>query len=409
MFNVIYFENKETSENLHPLNYFRPNVDLRLGGYTILEKWRHKLSGSEDYVLTRPFLQNYTDEILKQSWSFKNNDLPFVWINSQVLPTDDLIKKIISAKNESSFVNNDRIVFLKTQKFSKKDPDFLEKSRTEFIESELSNVTWLDFPWNYVELNTQEISNDISIFESQTKLQNTILKDVTLLNPENTYISNTAKIYPSVFLNAENGPIIIDDEAEIFPFSYIVGPVFIGKNAVIKSNSRILSGTTIGPSSKVAGEITHSIFHSYSNKQHDGFLGHSYMCPWVNLGADTNNSNLKNNYLPVKVPVNGTEINTELQFAGLFAGDHAKSGINTMFNTGTVLGCFANVYGGDYPHKFIPNFAWGNNRPFRTYHLNKAIKTARIVKTRRNKQISDIEEVLIRDVFELTKQERKKD
>ena len=175
---------------------------------------------------------------------------------------------------------------------------------------------------------------------------------------------------------------------------------------MVKPNSRILSGTTIGPVSKVAGEINHSIFHSFSNKQHDGFLGHSYMCPWVNLGADTNNSNLKNNYLPVKVPINSSEVNTGLQFAGLFAGDHAKSGINTMFNTGTVLGCFANVYGGDYPHKFIPNFAWGNNRPFRTYHLNKAIATARIVKERRDKQISDSEEAMIREVFELTKHER---
>jgi UDP-N-acetylglucosamine diphosphorylase/glucosamine-1-phosphate N-acetyltransferase len=207
-------------------------------------------------------------------------------------------------------------------------------------------------------------------------------------------------------LDAEDGPIFIDEGATIMANASLQGPLFVGAKSTIKMGAKIYEGTSIGPVCKVGGEVEESIFHAYSNKQHEGFLGHAYLGEWVNLGADTNNSDLKNNYGTVRVHIDGKTIDSGLLFVGLFMGDHAKSGINTMFNTGTVVGVMSNVFGADYPDKLVPSFAWGGAASCETYACEKALQVARRVMARRNRELTKAQEAVLRQVFELTAHER---
>ncbi|MBI3004934.1 MAG: transferase, partial [Ignavibacteriales bacterium] len=212
-----------------------------------------------------------------------------------------------------------------------------------------------------------------------------------------------------VVIDTEDGPVIIGKNVKVFPNATIIGPVFIGDNSWIKVGAQIYENTSIGPVCKVGGEVEETIIHSYSNKQHAGFLGHSYIAPWVNLGADTNNSDLKNNYGNVKVYVNGQQVDTGLQFVGLTMGDHSKAAINSMFNTGTVVGVCSNIFGFGFPPKYVPSFSWGAaGETFTTFSIDKAIEVARRVMARRKIELTATEEKLFRKIFELTSDDRKK-
>ena len=207
-------------------------------------------------------------------------------------------------------------------------------------------------------------------------------------------------------LDAEKGPIVIGANVRIFPNAVIEGPAFVGGGSLIKIGAKIYENTSIGPMCKVGGEVEGSILHGFANKQHDGFLGHAYLCPWVNLGADTNNSDLKNNYGSVRVTINGTEVDSGSLFVGVIMGDHAKSAINTMFNTGTVVGVGSNVFGAGFPPKYIPAFSWGGAEGIETYAIDKCIDVARKVMLRRNQTLTSAGEALLRHVFTLTQDER---
>jgi UDP-N-acetylglucosamine diphosphorylase/glucosamine-1-phosphate N-acetyltransferase len=241
-----------------------------------------------------------------------------------------------------------------------------------------------------------------------SKILGKVYEGAHLINKENIFIDEGASIKPGVVLDAEGGPIYIGKNAKIFPNAVIEGPAFIGNKTAIKIGAKIYENTSIGEVCKVGGEVEGCIIHSYSNKQHDGFLGHSYLAMWVNLGADTNNSDLKNNYGNVKVTINGEQINSGSMFVGLTMGDHSKAGINTMFNTGTVVGISSNVFGSGFPQKYIPSFSWGGTDSTIIYDIEKAIEVARRVMSRRNINLYDTEEKVIREVFNLTIDERKK-
>jgi UDP-N-acetylglucosamine diphosphorylase/glucosamine-1-phosphate N-acetyltransferase len=254
--------------------------------------------------------------------------------------------------------------------------------------------------------NPGQIKSDFAFFGRSGQIAGKIHPLVTLLAEENIHVAAGAKIKPGVVLDAEDGPIFIDEGATIMANASLQGPLYVGRNSTIKMGAKIYEGTSIGPVCKVGGEVEESIFHAYSNKQHDGFLGHSYLGEWVNLGADTNNSDLKNNYGTVRVRIDGKTIDSGLLFVGLFMGDHAKSGINTMFNTGTVVGVMSNVFGADYPDKFIPSFTWGGAASGETYACDKALEVARRVMARRNRELTKAQESVLRHVFELTAPER---
>ena len=198
------------------------------------------------------------------------------------------------------------------------------------------------------------------------------------------------------------------DDAFIFPNAVIEGPCFIGKATKIKSGATIYENTTIGNVCKVGGEVEQSIFMDYSNKQHSGFIGHSYIGSWVNLGADTNNSDLKNNYSNIKIKLSNKEVDSGSQFLGLLIGDHSKSAINTMFNTGTVVGFSSNIFTSGFPDKFVPSFTWGGNESSISYDIKKAIETAKIVMSRRKLEFKKNDEEMFSFIYELTKTDREK-
>ncbi len=228
------------------------------------------------------------------------------------------------------------------------------------------------------------------------------------LHDAHIYLAPTATVRPGAILDAEPGPIYIDKQATVMEQAVIRGPAYIGPKAQVKRGAD-LSGVAIGFWSKVGGEVHDSVIHSLSNKSHAGFLGHAYLGRWCNLGADTNNSNLKNDYGPVSLynVATGQYESTERQFVGLFIGDHAKTGINVMLNTGTVIGTFCNVYGAGLPPRYLPSFSWGSARGgFTTYRLDKALRVAEAVMARRDRTLSDAERALLTHVFEKTQPER---
>ncbi|NBQ48824.1 MAG: glucose-1-phosphate thymidylyltransferase, partial [Sphingobacteriia bacterium] len=195
-------------------------------------------------------------------------------------------------------------------------------------------------------------------------------------------------------------PVYIGKEAEIMEGALVRGPFALCEHSTLKLGAKVYGASTVGPHSKVGGELSNSVIFGYSNKAHDGFLGNSVLGEWCNLGADTNNSNLKNNYGPVKLYnyATGKSLNTGLQFCGLMMGDHSKAGINTMFNTGTVVGVGCNIYGGGFPATHIPNFSWGGAEGFEAYQLDKLAETATKMYERRGLAFSEMELQILRHV-----------
>jgi UDP-N-acetylglucosamine diphosphorylase/glucosamine-1-phosphate N-acetyltransferase len=277
----------------------------------------------------------------------------------------------------------------------------LAVDRTEEVE-----VTLIDYSWELVHHNGAQIEADWNFFGHGGQIRGQVYDGVNMINADGIFIDEGAKVKPGAVLDAEGGPIIIRPGATVFPNAVIEGPAFVGQKSLIKIGAKIYEGTTIGEVCKVGGEVEESIIHSYSNKQHDGFLGHAYLGMWVNLGADTNNSDLKNNYGNVKVHVDGQMVDSGSMFVGLTMGDHSKSGINTMFNTGTVVGVCCNVYGGGFPPKYIPSFSWGGARGIEDHRFEKAVGTARAVMGRRKVKLTPDDENVLRAIFDETAEER---
>jgi len=294
------------------------------------------------------------------------------------------------------------------RKLSKNSTGVFSHADFEGIPTKEVDVELVRYLWELVNNNGTWIEKDFhAIIPDGKKIRGNIYAGVHIIGKNKIYIAPGAVIKPGVVLDAEQGPIYIGKNVQIFPNAVIIGPAAIGENSWIKAGAQIYENTTIGPVCKVGGEVEESILQSYSNKQHSGFLGHSYLGSWVNLGADTNNSDLKNNYGSIKVTLNGKQIDTGLPFVGVTIGDHSKSAINTMFNTGTVVGVCSNVFGAGFPSKYVPSFAWGGAENTATYDVDKAISVAKLVMARRNVEMSNAEEKLFHTVFDLTKTERK--
>lgn len=268
------------------------------------------------------------------------------------------------------------------------------------------SIHQLERVWDIFGRNEQAIKEDFQIVTHD--LQSQLLPDyVTALNPSNIFVEPGAKVYPCI-INAEAGPVYIGKDAEIMEGCIIRGPFVLGEHAVLKMGAKVYGGTTLGPGCKVGGEISNVVFFANSNKGHDGFLGNAVIGEWCNLGADTNCSNLKNNYDEVKIwdEYENKSVKTGLQFCGLIMGDHSKCGINTMFNTGTVAGVSCNIYGSGFPEKFIPSFSWGGSEGMVTYALDKAIATANRMMMRRHKELSTGEINVLKHIFNSTQKQR---
>jgi UDP-N-acetylglucosamine diphosphorylase/glucosamine-1-phosphate N-acetyltransferase len=388
---IVLFDGNERN-NLLPLTATRAVADLRIGILTIKEKWEKYLNVKVD-ILTQDYLQP------KYTYEAKDNA---VFINASVLPTDDLLVAIEKIDNEMVIKNDATIIALRTNNLIYSLADLnnvIDKLHSKTIQ--LSNSP-INFPWDIFTVNGQEIKNDIKLLglkPNPEKLSSTN----TLLGNE-IYIEDGASCECAI-LNTTNGPVYLGKDSEVMEGCTVRGPFALGEHATLKMQTKIYGDTTVGPHCKVGGEVSNSVLFGYSNKGHDGFIGNSVIGEWCNLGADTNNSNLKNNYGKVKAYNYPSKdfINTGLQFCGLIMGDHAKSSINTMFNTGTVVGVCANVFGGGFHPKFVNDFAWGNDAIF---ELEKAYEVAQRVMERRQINLSETDKNILKYIFDNKQQIR---
>ena len=403
-------------DRLFPLVYFRPAYDLRCGINTLREKIVRAYPKSVVTLHARTYLADF---LRLRNPKLHVNEIPpdnCLFINGRVVADLSLAKKIpLSAKSEVAYTHKGTIIaaHIGRARMAKSGNSFANEI-PESLFADLPkvevDVKIASYPWDLVHMNGQELVFDFkALTVKKKKSKHGKSAGLYLLGKQGIFIADSAVIKPCVVLNAEKGPIYIGNNATIFPFTTIVGPASIGDGSIVKANSTIYENTSIGPVCKVGGEIEGSIIHGYSNKQHSGFLGHSYVGAWVNLGAGTNNSDLKNNYGSVKVHTASEEIDTGLQFVGLTVGDHSKSAINSMFNTGTIVGVSSNIADSGFPPKYVPSFSWlAPGGTLATYKVDRAIEVARKVMARRNVEFTSVDEAMFRKVFEMTTEERRK-
>ncbi|MDD2675709.1 MAG: GlmU family protein [Flavobacterium sp.] len=389
--NYILFDGPSRNALL-PFTFTRPVADILIGIMTIRQKWEMHL-GSTTTTLTEEYLsEKYPMVELEEN----------VMINASFLPNAILVEMVSNLEpNQAIFRGDEVIAFYTTE-----EQEAVDFDSYEIIEYTDDCLT-VQNTWDIFSKNDAAIREDFEILTEDRRSQ-PIPKSVNVIAPENIFIEEGAKL-EFVTLNASTGPIYIGKDSEIMEGSVIRGPFALCENAQVKMASKIYGATTVGPFSRIGGEVNNSVLFGYSNKGHDGFLGNSVLGEWCNIGADSNNSNLKNNYEEVKLWSYETEgfAKTGLQFCGLMMGDHSKCGINTMFNTGTVVGVSANIFGSGFPRNFVPSFSWGGASGFTTYITKKAFETARLVMSRRNVEFDEREAAILEHVFEETKKWRK--
>jgi len=390
--NIILFDGIY-HKNLLPLTYTRPVCELRIGILTIKEKW-------EQYI-DNP-IQIKTQEYLSKKFGSPTEENS-IGINGSILPSDDLMSSLLELKNKQILTSKGKVIAINPLPLNSENLDE-ELAEYKMVETK-ADFLQIENVWDLFKLNDTAIRADIELIKSEK----------TFVEPSKTnqilgdelYIEEGAKVECAI-LNTTSGPIYIAKGAEIMEGSILRGPIAVCENGVVKMGAKIYGATTIGPFSKVGGEVNNCMIQGYSNKGHDGFLGNAVLGEWCNLGADTNNSNLKNNYQSVDIYNYQEEkyVDTELQFCGLIMGDHSKSAINTMFNTGTVVGVSANIYGADFPSKFIPSYSWGGRKPLE-YKYEKAMDTAKRVMDRRNIALTEEDLEILQTVWDLSKKYRK--
>lgn len=394
MINTIVLFDDQRRDDLLPLTFTRPVAEIRMGILTISQKWS-MLTGASVHYLTQDYLQTKYPNAPKGE--------PVLFVNGGVCPDSNLVDKIRALKPNQAIVKGDTLIAAMLNSTVDTLPaEGLFEMTFEYAD----DILEVKYPWDIFRNNGEAIVRDYSLITKGRKSQ-PISATNTVLNLDNVFIEEGARVECAI-LNAETGPIYIGKDAEVMEGSIVRGPFALGEHSALKMGAKIYGPTTVGPYCKVGGEVNNSVFFAFSNKAHDGFIGNSVIGEWCNLGADTNNSNLKNNYAPVKLWNYRKKgfVDTGLQFCGLIMGDHSKCGINTMFNTGTVVGVSANIFGDGFPRNFIPCFSWGGAAGFTTYQPQKAFETARIMMSRRDLPFTDIDKEILLKVFELTREYR---
>jgi UDP-N-acetylglucosamine diphosphorylase/glucosamine-1-phosphate N-acetyltransferase len=373
---------------LLPFTFTRPVADIRVGILTIREKWE-KYLGSTTTTLTEEYLMEKFPMV-----EMEEN----VMINASFLPNEVLSEMVKNLENNQAIFQNDEVIAFYT-KDTQDEVDFDTYEIIEFTDECLK----IEHTWDIFAKNDAALREDFELL-TEGRTSQPIPKSVNVIAPENIFIEEGA-VLEFVTLNASTGPIYIGKNTLIMENSAIRGPFALCDGARVKMGSKIYGATTIGPYSVVGGEVNNSVLFAYSNKGHDGFLGNAVLGEWCNIGADSNNSNLKNNYEEVRLWSYETEgfARTGLQFCGLMMGDHSKCGINTMFNTGTVVGVSANIFGSGFPRNFVSSFSWGGASGFTTYLTKKAFEVAKVVMARRFVEFTDVDAKILQHVFELEK------
>ncbi|MBW1295748.1 GlmU family protein [Aquimarina litoralis] len=388
--NYILFDGASRNALL-PFTYTRPVADIRIGILTIREKWEKYLgfttsTVTEDYLSDKYPMVEVAENVM---------------INASFLPTKNLVVMIQNLQPEQAIFYEDEPIAFYTKEDQEVDFDAYDVIQYSY------DVLTVQNTWDIFSKNERAIKEDFELL-TEDRTSEPIPGSVQVIAPENVFIEEGAKL-AFVTLNASAGPIYIGKDAEIMEGSLIRGPFALCDHGTIKMGAKIYGGTTVGPFSKIGGEVSNSVIFGYSNKGHDGFIGNTVLGEWCNLGADTNTSNLKNNYAPVRLWSYETEgfAKTGLQFCGLMMGDHSKCGINTMFNTGTVVGVNANIFGSGFPRNFVPSYSWGGSNGFSTYLTKKAFEVAKVVMARRKVDFTEEDQKILEHVFEETKTWRK--
>ena len=392
MMQILLFDDPAIRGSLLPFTFTRPVADIRVGILKISEKWE-KLSGASISFLTQDYLQK----------KFPAHSSKALAINGAWMPQKEDWEALQNLKESQALYSGKTLLAGYLGETEKNLSSLNEKESVQLAHE----PSLLQKTWNIFQFNASEIRKDFDLITQGRVSQKIQDSHTVVYGAENVFIEEGAKIKAAV-LNAEGGPIYIGKNTEIQEGSLIRGPFALCEGSTINMGAKLRGDTTIGPFSKVGGEVSNSVIFGYSNKGHEGFLGNSVIGEWCNLGADTNTSNLKNNYAPVKVwdYTKGGFSNTGLQFCGLMMGDHSKCGINTMFNTGTVVGVGANIFGDGFPRNFIPSFSWGGAAGFSTFSIPKFEETAKAVFGRRGKEWTEEEKEILAKVFELTKSYR---
>jgi UDP-N-acetylglucosamine diphosphorylase/glucosamine-1-phosphate N-acetyltransferase len=382
--NYILFDGA-VRDQLLPFTFTRPVADIRVGILTLREKWEHML-GTTTTTITEDYLVDKFPMV-----EMEEN----VMINASFIPSEHMIALIEGLlENQAVFYEDEPLAFFA------KEGEEVDFDSYEVVQYTYDDVLRIEHTWDIFAKNGDAIARDFALL-TEGRTSQPIPEKTVAFNESQIFIEEGAKL-SLCSLNAEGGPIYIGKHSEIMEGAMIRGPFALCDNATVKMGAKIYGPTTIGPHCKVGGEINNSVLMGYSSKGHDGFLGNSVLGEWCNLGADTNNSNLKNNYAEVRLWDYETEgfAHTGLQFCGLMMGDHSKCGINTMFNTGTVVGVSANIFGSGVPRNFIPSFSWGGSAGMTTYKTNKAFEVSKIVMERRGVDFTTDDAAILEHVFE---------
>ena len=379
-------------DHLLPLTYTKPVADLRIGILTIREKWE-KLLDTTTTTVTEDYLSGKFPMV-----EMAEN----IMICGSVLPTGELVEAVRNLKAGEALYQGDELIAFYSREDEEVDPE--SGTRIEFEQK----LIIIRHSWDLFRNNGEALESDFELL-TQGRKSAPIPKGVHCINKERIFLEDGVEISFGV-LNAKKGPIYIGPNAEVHEGSMIRGPFAMGEYSVVKMGAKVYGPTTLGPKSKIGGEVNNAILSGYCSKGHDGYLGNAVIGEWCNMGADSNNSNLKNTYAEVKMwdYAERRFVRTGLQFCGLIMGDHSKSAINTMFNTGTVVGVSANIYGANFPRNFVPSFSWGGALGFKTYTLSKAIETAVLVTKRKNEEFTEEDRKIFEHVFELSSDFRKK-
>ena len=393
--NIILFDS-DARNRLLPLTATRPVCELRLGILTLREKWERRLNGSVSYI---------TQEYLQEKFPICVEDENLI-INGGLVPNDLICQRILALNLNEALLFNGELVAAR-----------LNEARFESLigDEEVSELRGIELPadfpltfitrlWQITRLNGQAIADD---FELLTRGRQSLpLSDTNqVIGPSGHIFIEEGAVVEGCTFNTKNGPIYIGHNTELMEGSSLRGPVALSRDCIVKMGARIYGPCSFGPGCRLGGEITRSVMIANSNKAHEGYLGDAVIGEWCNLGADTNNSNLKNNYSEVKLWSYESDRfePTGEQFVGLMMGDHSKCAINTMFNTGTVVGVAANVFGGGFIRNFVPDFSWGGpDNPYRTNKFTEVCETATVVMQRRNTPFSDVDKAILYHIYDET-------
>lgn len=388
--NYILFDGT-VRNHLLPFTFTRPVADIRVGILTIREKWEHYL-GTTTTTLTEDYLSEKFPMVEMQE---------NVLINASYLPNGKLIALVEALGNNEAIFHGEEVIAFFT-KDTQEEVDFSKYRAIEFI----GEVMRIEHTWDIFSKNGEALQADFDLITSGRKSA-PISKTNHLINAKNIFLEDGAKVEFSI-LNATEGPIYLGRDSEVWEGNLIRGAFALCDHGVVKMGAKIYGATTVGPYGKVCGEISNSVIFGYSSKGHEGYLGNAVLGEWCNIGADSNNSNLKNNYAKVRMWDYATERfeQTGLQFCGLMMGDHSKTAINTMFNTGTVIGVNCNIYVPGFPRNFVPSFSWGGASGFSTYPTDKAFEAAKVMMARRGVEFDGKEARILEAVFELTQKYR---